>query len=107
MVTRFILIIAIFQLAIWDCYAVNGVIWRKQQQEFVQLFSIPEFAALQKENLAEQKNLHSIRGKVVKAAYFEVRMCVLKRSTYSISSARYRDNLSKNLTGEFWANPQF
>lgn len=74
MAAQFVLTIAIFQLAIWSCYAVNGLIWRKQQQEFVQLFSIPEFAAFQKENLAKrQSELRDMRGEVMKAVYFEVR----------------------------------
>lgn len=76
MTARVLLTIAILQLAIWDCYAVNGVIWRKQQQKFVQLFSIPEFAALQKENLAKRRaiEMQDMKGEVVKAVYYEVQI---------------------------------
>ena len=79
MTTRFVLMVATLQLAIWDCYAVNGIIWHKQQQEFVQLFSIPQFAALQKENLAKRQTVIEkldMSGEVVKAVYYEVR-CVI------------------------------
>lgn len=75
MAARFILTVAIFQLVIWTCYAVSGIIWHKQQQEFVQLFSIPQFAALQEENLAKRRALEmqDMRGVVVKTVYYEVR----------------------------------
>jgi len=75
MATRFVLTVAIFQLAIRGCYAVNGIIWRKQHQEFVQLFSIPQFAALQEENLAKRRAIEmpDMSGEVVKAVYYEVK----------------------------------
>ena len=72
---RLVVTVAIFQLAISSCYAVTGVIWHKQQQKFVQLFSIPQFAALHKENLAKQHSLETqnLRGEVVKVVYYQVR----------------------------------
>lgn len=76
MATRFVLMVTILQLAIWDCYAVSGIIWHKQQQEFVHLFSIPQFAALQKENLIKRQAVIeklNMNGEVVKAVYYEVR----------------------------------
>ncbi|XP_018313472.1 uncharacterized protein [Mycetomoellerius zeteki] len=74
MATRFVLMVTILQLAIWDCYAVSGIIWHKQQQEFVHLFSIPQFAALQKENLIKRQAVIeklNMNGEVVKAVYYE------------------------------------
>lgn len=78
MAARCVLTIAIFQLAITSCCAANGIIWRKQKQEFVQLLSIPEFAALQ--DLAKHKAEESrdMTNEVVKAVFYEVR-----RSTMS------------------------
>jgi hypothetical protein len=72
---RFVVTVVIFELAISSCYAVTGVIWHKQKQKFVQLFSIPQFAALQKENLARQRSLEmqNLKGEVVKVVYYEVR----------------------------------
>ncbi|XP_024889032.1 uncharacterized protein LOC112465629 [Temnothorax curvispinosus] len=64
---------------IWDCYAVSGVIWHKQQQKFVQLFSIPEFAALHQEILAKHRATEKpdMSGEVVKAVYFEEKNMVM------------------------------
>ncbi|XP_077273110.1 glutamate receptor ionotropic, kainate glr-3-like isoform X1 [Temnothorax americanus] len=79
MATRFVLTVAIFYLMIWDCYAVSGVIWHKQQQKFVQLFSIPEFAALHQENLAKRRATEKsdMSGEVVKAVYYEEKNIVM------------------------------
>lgn len=101
MATRFILTVAIFQLAIWACYAVSGIIWHKQQQKFVKLFSIPQFAALQEENLAKRRaiEMQDMRGVVVKAVYYEVRT---RSKALNISSATYCEFL-KELNGEFLA----
>jgi len=95
MAMRFVLTVAIFQLAIWGCYAVNGIIWHKQHQEFVQLFSISQFAALQKENLAKRRAIEmpDMSGEVVKAVYYEVKNFqhfkhILKSLIYSFSSAK-------------------
>ncbi|KAG5342852.1 GLRK protein, partial [Acromyrmex charruanus] len=96
MTTRFILMVAILQLAIWDCYAVNGIIWHKQQQEFVQLFSIPQFAALHKENLAKRQAVIEkldMSGEVVKAAYYE-----------EMNMVMFKDNDTKvdGIFGQLW-----
>ncbi|KYM99095.1 putative glutamate receptor [Cyphomyrmex costatus] len=79
MATRFVLMAANLQLLIWDCYAVNGIIWHKQRQEFVQLFSIPQFAVLQKENLAKLRAMEKLdmKGEVVKAVYYEEKNMVM------------------------------
>ncbi|KAL0117723.1 hypothetical protein PUN28_008848 [Cardiocondyla obscurior] len=77
--TRFVLMVVIFQLVIKNCCAVNGIIWRKQQQKFVQLFSIPEFADFQK-NVTEHQASNSIkdmRGIIVKASYYEDKNIVM------------------------------
>lgn len=86
MTIRFVITIAIFQFAISECYAVNGIIWRKQKQEFVQLFSIPQFAALQKENLAKRRamEMQDMSGEVVKAVSYEVRTCGSKESNMQL-----------------------
>lgn len=67
--------ITIFQLAIISCCAVSGIIWLKQKQEFVQLFSIPQFAVLQEENLAKHHAVEilDMKNEVVRAVYYEVR----------------------------------
>lgn len=67
--------ITIFQLAIISCCAVSGKIWLKQKQEFVQLFSIPQFAALQEENLAKHQEveIRDMKNEIVRAVYYEVR----------------------------------
>ncbi|XP_025073478.1 glutamate receptor 1-like [Pogonomyrmex barbatus] len=79
MTARFFLTVAIFLFAISNCYAVHGIIWRKQKQEFVQLFSIPQFAALQKENIAKHRamEMQDMSGVVVKAVYYEVKNIVM------------------------------
>ncbi|XP_011069076.1 PREDICTED: uncharacterized protein LOC105154957 [Acromyrmex echinatior] len=96
MTTRFVLMVAILQLAIWDCYAVNGIIWHKQQQEFVQLFSIPQFAALHKENLAKRQAVIEkldMSGEVVKAVYYE-----------EMNMVMFKDNDTKidGIFGQLW-----
>ncbi|KYM88788.1 hypothetical protein ALC53_02553 [Atta colombica] len=96
MTTRFVLMVATLQLAIWDCYAVNGIIWHKQQQEFVQLFSIPQFAALQKENLAKRQTVIEkldMSGEVVKAVYYE-----------EMNMVMFKDNDTKidGIFGQLW-----
>jgi len=63
----------VFQLAIIGCCAVSGIIWLKQKQEFVQLSSIPQFAALQKENLAKREMISNMKNEIVRAVYYEVR----------------------------------
>ena len=75
MAARFVLTIAIFQLVIVSCCAVNGIIWRKQKQEFVQLFSIPQFAVLHEENLAKSRAEErlNMKNEIIKAVYYEVR----------------------------------
>ncbi|XP_018059913.1 PREDICTED: uncharacterized protein LOC108694766 [Atta colombica] len=88
--------VATLQLAIWDCYAVNGIIWHKQQQEFVQLFSIPQFAALQKENLAKRQTVIEkldMSGEVVKAVYYE-----------EMNMVMFKDNDTKidGIFGQLW-----
>lgn len=73
---RCVLTIAIFQLAIMDsCYAASGIIWRKREQKFVRLFTIPQFAALQEARMAESRALESLdmRNETIKAVYYEVR----------------------------------
>ncbi|XP_011706807.1 PREDICTED: uncharacterized protein LOC105461984 [Wasmannia auropunctata] len=77
--TRFVFTVVIFQLAIWRCYAVNGIIWSKQQQEFVQLFSIPQFAALQEENLSKRRamEMQDMRGEIVKAVYHQEKNMIM------------------------------
>lgn len=74
MAMQCILTITIFQLAIIGCCAVSGLIWLKQKQEFVQLFSISQFATLQKENLAKRRavEVRDMRNEVVRAVYYEV-----------------------------------
>lgn len=75
MAVQCILTITVFQLAIIGCCAVSGIIWLKQKQEFVQLFSIPQFATLQKENLAKRRALEmrDMKNEVVRGIYYEVR----------------------------------
>lgn len=70
MATGRILRLTIFQLAIANCHAVSGVIWRKQEQEFVGLF-----AALQEKNLANYRAIktQNFNKDVIKAVYYEVR----------------------------------
>ena len=72
---RFVVTVAIFQLAISSCYAMTGVIWHKQKQKFVQMFSIPQFAAFREENLTRQHSLktQNLKGEVVKVVYYQVR----------------------------------
>ncbi|XP_039315003.1 uncharacterized protein LOC120359819 [Solenopsis invicta] len=96
MAVRFVVTVAIFQLAISSCYAVTGVIWHKQQQKFVQLFSIPQFAAFRKENLATKYSLEkrNLTGEVVKVVYYEEANMVM-----------YTDNDTKinGFYGELWS----
>lgn len=75
MIGRCMLTITVFQFAIIGCCAVNGIIWLKQKQEFVQLFSIPQFADLQKENLAKRRaiKIRDMKNEIVRAVYYEVR----------------------------------
>lgn len=84
MVVRCILTITIFQLAIIGCCAVSGIIWLKQKQEFVQLFSIPQFATLQEENLAKSQaiEIHDMKNEVVRAVYYEVRSEIKEINSY-------------------------
>jgi len=74
MVERCMLTITVFQFAIIGCCAVSGIIWLKQRQEFVQLSSIPQFAALQKENLAKRRaiKIRDMKNEIVRAVYYEV-----------------------------------
>ncbi|XP_011871309.1 PREDICTED: glutamate receptor 2-like [Vollenhovia emeryi] len=105
MATRFVLTVAVFQLTIWDCCAVNGIIWRKRQQEFVQLFSIPEFAALQRENLAKHRaiEMQNMRGEVVKAVYYEVPTRGLEEINEK-NMVMFHDNDTKldGIIGDLW-----
>lgn len=74
MIEKCVLTIVVFQLAIISCCAVGGIIWLKQKQEFVQLFSIPQFAALQKENLAKRaETISDMKNEIIRAVYYEVR----------------------------------
>ncbi|XP_072759176.1 uncharacterized protein [Anoplolepis gracilipes] len=79
MVVRCILKIMIFLLSIMGCCAVNGIIWLKQKQEFVQLFSIPQFAALQEEHLAKHRAVEilDMKNVVVRAVYYEEKNMVM------------------------------
>ncbi|CAL1673901.1 unnamed protein product [Lasius platythorax] len=79
MAVQCILTITVFQLAIIGCCAVSGIIWLKQKQEFVQLFSIPQFATLQKENLAKRRALEmrDMKNEVVRAIYYEEKNMVM------------------------------
>ncbi|KAL6446371.1 hypothetical protein ACFW04_001153 [Cataglyphis niger] len=79
MIARCILMITIFQLAIISCCAVSGIIWLKQKQEFVQLFSIPQFAVLQEENLAKHHavEIRDMKNEVVRAVYYEEKNMVM------------------------------
>ncbi|XP_025263452.1 uncharacterized protein LOC112637613 [Camponotus floridanus] len=83
----------VFQLAIIGCCAVSGIIWLKQKQEFVQLFSIPQFAALQKENLAKREIISDMKNEIVRAVYYEEKNMVM-----------FYDNDTKvnGICGEIW-----
>lgn len=73
MIEKCMLTIMVLQLAIIGCCAVSGIIWLKQKQEFVQLSSIPQFAALQKENLATPERISDMKNEIIKVVYYEVR----------------------------------
>ncbi|GAB1860040.1 Glutamate receptor 1-like [Camponotus japonicus] len=79
MVERCMLTITVFQFAIIGCCAVSGIIWLKQRQEFVQLSSIPQFAALQKENLAKRRaiKIRDMKNEIVRAVYYEEKNMIM------------------------------
>ncbi|KAH0949368.1 hypothetical protein HN011_000740 [Eciton burchellii] len=72
--TRCVLTLTILQLVIATCSAANGIIWRKEEQKFVQLSNIPQFAVLLTESLVkrhEMENIRNMKGKVIKATFYE------------------------------------
>ncbi|EZA52819.1 hypothetical protein DMN91_002220 [Ooceraea biroi] len=70
--------LVILQLAIAICSAVSGLIWCKEKQEFVEIFSIPQFAALQKENVIKSDiEIHDMKNEVIRAVYYEEKNLVM------------------------------
>jgi len=73
--TRCVLMLTILQLIIAVCSAANGIIWSKEEQKFIQLSNIPQFAVLEAENLVKRRKMENIRdmeGEIIKAAFYEV-----------------------------------
>lgn len=55
--------------------SVNGVIWDKKLEDFVPIFSIPAFAAVNDELLSQSRKeeIYNFKEKIVTFTYFEVK----------------------------------
>ncbi|XP_017763142.1 PREDICTED: uncharacterized protein LOC108552949 [Eufriesea mexicana] len=53
--------------------SVNGVIWDKELEDFVPIFSVPAFAAVNHElmNRSRELELYNFQGRIVKFSYYE------------------------------------
>ena len=69
-----LLLVMIHQL-LKPVQSVNGVIWDKKLEDFVPIFSIPAFAAVNDELLSHSRaeEVYNFKGKTVTFAYFEVK----------------------------------
>ncbi|XP_047366643.1 glutamate receptor ionotropic, kainate glr-3-like isoform X2 [Vespa velutina] len=72
-VLRVSLILALLQYIFDNGLAANGLIWDKYRQNFVQLYSIPRFAALNEEIQARRRRseLYIFHHEPIRAAYYE------------------------------------
>lgn len=55
--------------------SVNGVIWDKKLEDFVPIFSVPAFAAVNHELTSRSREceMHDFQGGIVKFSYYEVK----------------------------------
>ncbi|XP_046829237.1 glutamate receptor ionotropic, kainate glr-3-like [Vespa crabro] len=72
-VLRVYLILALLQYIFDNVLAANGLIWDKYRQNFVQLYSIPRFAALNDEIQAKRRRseLYIFHHEPIRVAYYE------------------------------------
>ncbi|XP_053985408.1 probable glutamate receptor [Hylaeus volcanicus] len=58
--------------------SVNGVIWEKTSQNFVPIFSVPAFAAINQElvNQSRAEEIHNFQGQVVRFTYYEMQRLI-------------------------------
>lgn len=83
-----LLLVTIHQL-LRPVQSVNGVIWDKKLEDFVPIFSILSFAAVNDELLSRSRGeeLHNFKEKIVTLTYFKVKpmfSLILKRQPRSV-----------------------
>ncbi|KAI4492291.1 hypothetical protein M0802_009872 [Mischocyttarus mexicanus] len=74
MIVRIFFIFTIIQYLLNNCFAASGLIWDKREQNFVQLYSIPKYAALHAEKLAKNRlttELYRFDRKPIRVTYYE------------------------------------
>ncbi|XP_043681304.1 glutamate receptor ionotropic, delta-2-like [Vespula pensylvanica] len=73
MIVRVSLILALLQYIFDNGLAASGLIWDKYQQNFVQLYSIPRFAALNAEVQARRRRpeLYEFHREPIRVAYYQ------------------------------------
>ena len=72
---KILLLVMIHQL-LRPVRSVNGVIWDKKLQDFVPIFSIPAFAAVNNEVLSQSRGeeIYDFQGRIVRFSYYEVKI---------------------------------
>ncbi|KAK2577945.1 hypothetical protein KPH14_012255 [Odynerus spinipes] len=95
MIVRASLILTIFQCNFGNDIATGGLIWSKYQQNFVQLYTIPRFAALMSEAQARYRSFefYNMHKESVRASYNEVS---------HVASFYDNDTKATGVSGELW-----
>ncbi|XP_050490921.1 uncharacterized protein LOC126873757 [Bombus huntii] len=70
---RKILLLVMIHELLRPVRSVNGVIWDKKLQDFVPIFSIPAFAAVNNELLSQSRGeeIYDFQGRIVRFSYYE------------------------------------
>lgn len=73
---RKILLLVMIHELLRPVRSVNGVIWDKKLQDFVPIFSIPAFAAVNNELLSQSRGeeIYDFQGRIVRFSYYEVKI---------------------------------
>ncbi|XP_053985411.1 uncharacterized protein LOC128879883 [Hylaeus volcanicus] len=71
---RGLLLLAMILPILTPVQSANGVIWNKRGQDFVPIFNIPVFAAINQEviNQSRAEETHNFQGRLVRLSYYEL-----------------------------------